>query len=540
MKILLVVGYLCIFGILLNYENAWMHNEVAVTTQKFFDGHPSFLERVSQCLNWQIFEGEYGGVPNSRARIFSNIFQTFNILFRNWIFQFIPVHPSLSLTWIVVLVLCPYFLYKFIKNITDDKAIALITAFLYIISPGALISVIMLFLPGKAITNFFCIFCLYLGSVIARNIEKASCTSFRRDFLFLVLMIIASLFFDEYSLFIFVLVPIFFPGIFRQRQQRVFTTILYLLIPAVYYFSLTFFLPQLYAFAGYPGFNFFAFSDHMGISQRLPNIDVWAMIVNFILLLHDNLLAGFNAYLKDPSVSVRVTQFYSTANELIHGDNIQLGWDFIKDKHITFFQILHGIFSFAILAVGAWALAGKWRDNQNKKLRTYFLKSLMALVGFVIFFSLLHMTSNILAGCGYYGSCFSVFFAITVGLGLKFMMDKTPWKNVLICIFLASLMVNSFYNIRMLNYSWIALHYRQRYWELSMWLNQYPLREIYEKHFVKANSSNLEYPYNLKNNFKITYEAWRNRKDPGICKMIISAAPPELRGFLLAELPYIK
>ena len=108
--IALILVYLYIFGVLLNYENAWMHREVAVTTEHILRDHHSWSERFLQIFNWQLFEGEYGGIPNSRARFLSNFVQTINVLFRNWLFRYIPPHPSFSITWAIALGLCPYFL----------------------------------------------------------------------------------------------------------------------------------------------------------------------------------------------------------------------------------------------------------------------------------------------------------------------------------------------------------------------------------------------------------------------------------------------
>ncbi len=530
LKILFVLAYIYIFGVLLNYENAWMHKEVAVMTQTILAGYDSWSGRFIQLFDWQLFEGEYNGVPNSRGRIFSNLFQTINILLRNWLFQFVPPHPSLSLTWLVALGLCPHFLYKLVRNLTGDRNAGIISAFIYIITPGALIPIIMLFHPGKVFSNFFYIYCLYLGSCLVKNRSG----NFRLRFSLLVLTVTAALFFDEYSLFLFVLIPLFYPGLFWQRSHRAFAIISYLLIPVLYYAALMFFLPKIYTLTGHPGFDFFR---RITVDRNFPAVDLWAITVNFFLLLHDNLLAGFTAYLKDPSLSVRVTEFFSVTNRLLNGDNIRLGLSVLNDKYTAPFQVFHNGVAAALTAVFLWSLYK--RSPSEHEVRGYFLKSGAALIIFSIFFSVLHITNNILSGCGYYGAGFSALFAVTAGTGLKLIIAKIKWKDLLVYVFLVSLMINSFHNVRMLNYAWLALHFREPYWELDMWTNQYHRWEVYEKHFLEGRRglwNKLNVP---ESNFKITWEAWKNRKNPAFFDSTVSPAPPELRAFLLAEVPYI-
>jgi len=425
-------------------------------------------------------------------------------------------------------------------NLTNDKKISLLTALLYLITPGCLISITMLFHPGKVFANFFYIFCLYLGSNLIKDIPADNPSRFKQGFLVLVGVILASLFFDEYSLFIYVLMPIFYPQIFLERRHHLFVLPIYLLIPFVYFFMLVFILPKIYAALGFPGFNFFA---RITIDKNLPALDGWAMIVNFFLQLHDHLLAGFNAYLKNPNIEVGVTQFFSVTNHLINGDNIRLGLSLFNDKQTTMAQFAHNILFLAFIFPIISALLN-FKNNLFKKIYfVYFLKSAVALVGFSIFFSVLHITNNILAGCGYYGSGFSVLFAIALGLTIKLVLNSSKWKNVLVYAFLISLAIHSLWNVRLLNYAWMVLHYRESYWELDMWLNKYSRRDIYEDYHHRDDSSSFNSGMPTSppaRNFQIVYAAWQNRRNPGLLNMIASEAPPEVRFFLLAEVPYLK
>ena len=523
--LIFVLLYSYLFGVLLNHENAWMHPEVADTTSAILQKHTSFADRFSQFLNWQLFGGQFEGKSVCLPRLFTHIFQTGNILLRNWLFQYIPPHPSFSITWLFALFLAPYFFYKLMWNLTRDKNIARLTAALYLCLPGSLIPVIMLFHPGKPMSNFFYIFCLYLGSRLQQNLGSLTPDRFKRDFFLLSLTIFLSLFFDEYCLFLFILLPLFYPEVFWDRN-KVWTTAVYLAIPLLYYLTVVYNLPKLYAWAGYPGFDVLAFT---GIQRYVPTIQFFSTPVNFVLRLHDNLGAGFNAYLTESSRSVFSTHFLAIDNSL-NTANIRFGWSLLNDNNPNFLTIIH---NFLLLGVGALVLLFLFkirRQVPNHAMENLFLRAILALLLYSGFFSFLHVLSNILSGCAWYGCNFSILFALAVGLLCKIMLDALPKSKILIGCFLATLMLSGLWNTRLTNYAWMSLHYRVNYWELDLWLNVIHRRYFYEKYFSAKKE----------NNFELTYQAWQKRKFPAARELIILQTPLDVRYYLNAELKYIK
>ena len=520
-----IVVYLCIFSILLDYEQAWMHPEVADTTRAVLQDHPTLISRLGQILNWQLQEGSYTGIPNCRTRIFSHAVQIINIIFRNWLFQFFPPHPSLSVTWIMTLILSPFFLYKFMLNVTDDKKIAMLTALVYVSLPGALVPIIMLFHPSKVFANFFIIFLLYAASQLQRQIGSVSKEGFKHRFLFLAVTLLISFFFDEYCLFGLLMLPIFFPKIF-WNQYKVYTLSTYALLPVLFVITAVWFLPPIYAAAGYPGFNVLNRTEGVGF---FPTLGFISFPVNFVLQLHDHLLAGINAYLRDESISVKITAFLSFKNQLLHAENIRLGSSMFNDRFLTPQKIVHNVLTLGILGLFCAALL-RCRTTKDKKTVENLLKALLALILYTLFFSFLHIANNVLSGGGWYGCAFSVFFAILLGSVLKLILDQMPGSRWMVYIFVASLIAASLGNVRITNQAWLALHHRIHVWELDMWLNKLPREELYRKYFTRKP----------KNNFAVTMDAWHNRRRPTALKIILDEVAPEVKNYLNAELPYIK
>lgn len=524
-----LILYLYIFGVLLNHENAWMNPHVAKISNEILSRHTGTRERLKEIFNWELLEGkleeEFVAQPLSRPRPLSHALQVLTILLRNWLFQYIPPHPSLSITWIFSLFLSPFFLYKLVRNLTGDKSTALLTSLIYLALPGNLIPIMMLFLPAKPLCNFFYIFCLYLGSEINNKVEAGNTARFKRDFLILVLTVALALFSDENTLFVWVLIPLFYPRLFCGRFP-LFVYGLYLSLPLFYIFTIYSILPQAYSFLGFPGFNL---SDWLNLRKGAPALNPFYVLVNFVLMLQDNLVAGFSAYLKDPHLSVRITQFFSVENKLMPEDNIRIGLILGNDPFISWPQIIHHVL---VLLTGALLLKSlfDFRQKNARPYTGYLLKSLLALIAYTVFFSYLHITNNIISGCGWYGSGFSVFFAIAVGISLKMILDRMPPAYPLILLFTLSLIFSSLWNTRLLNYAWYALHYQVNYVQSDLWLNSFPRQAMYEIFYIPKK----------KNNFELTKQAWEARQDSAAAQLILKEADPAVWAYLSSELPYIK
>lgn len=517
---LLVSVYFYIFFVLLNHENAWMHKEIVERTQSIFSQNGTLKDRWLQGFNWSLIE-----FNASRPRILSHLVLVANMLFRNWLFHYIVPHPSLSVTWLAALFLSPYFLYRLILNLFNDKKIALAACVIYLCLPGNLIPIIMLFHPGKAFSNLFFIICLYRASNLWLNNQRRQTENFKRDFLILASLIYLSFFFDEYSLFIYFLIPLFFPSIFYRPSLK-FASLVYAAVPLAFFISVVYLLPALYSLLHFPGFNFFSYV-HL---NQMPAFDIHNSLINFVLLLHDNLQAGFNAYLRDPAVSLAITNYDSLANRLVHSENIFIGLSLWNDQHISFCQIFHNMIVFLVVLMLFNIFLTSKKTLHGTPSAHFLFKSIAAMFLYAAFFSLLHIKSNILAGCGWYGCSFSVLFALLAGCVFNILKNARPAARLLAPVLLVSLVTSSLWNTRLLNYAWLVLHYKENYYQLDMWLNKYPRLALYQKYYLPKE----------KTNFKMTRDAWALRSNPAAAAGILSNAPKDVKAYLFAELPYIR
>lgn len=528
---LLFAVYIYIFGVLLNYDNAWMHPEIVAITQSILSEHTTTIERLGQWLNWDLIDGTTEPPRVSRARFLSYLVLVANIVLRNWLFHFVPPHPSLSVTWLFALFLTPFFLYRLVLNLLRDKETALISTIMYLSLPGSLIPIIMLFHPGKVFTNFFFVFCLYLASRIHIKIEQKEAGNFIKEFLVLVATIFLSLFFDEYSLFIFVLVPLFFPGIFSKKLR--FTVPAYLLIPFGYAVTVIYFLPWLYNQLGFPGFNVLEFAR---INKEIPAFSLYNSFINFILLLHDNLVAGINVYLKNDQISVSIVDYWSLSNHLVNADNIRFGLTLLNDKHVSAPEVLHNALWAGILVLALFSFLKRKNSSDDASLNVYILKSFLSLVLFSMFFSLLHILNFILSGCAWYGCSFSVLFALFMG----FLLTKTarasrPAKYITF-VFLCSLVIQALYNTRVLNTTWLLANdyilttsWRRQnnmesFTQLDIWLNKIPRKSLTE-HYWREKEGDV---------FQKTYAVWQ-QQDPEVVVGLLNQMPPNSAHYLAVE-----
>ena len=150
----------------------------------------------------------------NRVRFLSYFMFYLNSVFRVWLLQYIPPHPSLSLTWILTFA-SVYFLNRTIFILTRDRTAAMLAAGLYALSMGFLSMLVMLFNPAKPLAGFFVNFCLYLAARLWRAGEN-------RAYSATAILLYVSLFLaycsDETAFLLYGAVPVLFPELFRRRR----------------------------------------------------------------------------------------------------------------------------------------------------------------------------------------------------------------------------------------------------------------------------------------------------------------------------------
>ena len=259
------VGLSSLFGslwILSNYSMNVPHVEVygifAPCTYRLKGGWNlnGLLESINFCFEAQ----------TSRPRFLSWLMWPINTHFRTWIFQYIPLHPSLSLNWALSYLFIPYFLFKFLKNMTHDFRLSFVSTLLILFTQGFLSCQVMYFHAGKPMAMLGVIVGLYLLSQIQPN-ERGEYLIKPRESRKIFLTLCLFLFWDEMFYGLFLVAPLFFPFL-RKRANLMQVFEICGGLFSVFFITVSWLVPMLtrnYAMGGVFNFWNYAFTNNPGL-----------------------------------------------------------------------------------------------------------------------------------------------------------------------------------------------------------------------------------------------------------------------------------
>ena len=290
--VVLLGVYIYIFVLLASYDQVWMLPE-AFRIKSFVleNGGALKISDLKEGLNCAVFEN----APRLR-RPLSSYFEILDTKFRFFLWHFMFPHPSLSLTWFFSLILSPILLFRFLRNIDVPGNTALGAVSLYLMSPGLLSVVVMLFRPAKAMANFSIILCLYLASCLYKSFDRDTAQEFFKKYVGLLVVMFLSFFWDETAVLIYLLLPLFFPFLLKDRKRLA----VYALLPVLAYFCYFYFLPWAVIATGngHPTTSFGLFPKHETVFAALVLRYARAFTINSGLLIFDSLgliIPSFNA-----------------------------------------------------------------------------------------------------------------------------------------------------------------------------------------------------------------------------------------------------
>ncbi len=245
--VILIMTYTYLFCGILTRQNGWVEPEMLGMTGGFLEKKLPFMS-----LDWWT-EGFDYPLWEYAPRIYrplSSYFQMLDANFRQWLWQYMVPHPSLSLTWIFTLFLSPILLFLLLRRLKVSVNSALLVASLYIANTGVLSVATMYFRPAKPMTNFAILLCLWLAAVVSDKSEreKGSIASFRAFILFLFCMLFC-FFWDETAIVIYPAVLFVFPKLVTRNRKFLSA---FAAVPVVALFCYTQALPWITDVAGYP------------------------------------------------------------------------------------------------------------------------------------------------------------------------------------------------------------------------------------------------------------------------------------------------
>jgi len=408
-----VFAVVCIFilALLLDYGRTSMQKEY-VSFPSIRDGSgASFIDNaVANGARLQLGDFLRGfdvlsfESDNPRVRFVSNLFLLLNVKLRIWLWNYLPPHPSFSFTWIFSLLLSPIILYRLILNLSGEKSAGWIGLSIYFISIGFLSGVLWLFHPAKPIANFLTLLCFLLASKIERSGTSGSVVGYFTGMLAVMLI---AFFTDETAWFLFLIVPLIFPGIFLiEGRKRLFISS-YLLLGIGFVMFLTYIAPLLVAPFGFDNFNFWRWMATPNTSPESGSFQI-----KNVGILTYNFLHGMT----DPINAVNRTAPF---------DSVTLySW--------LIFLFLGGYFVFLFLKL----------PRRQKLISIRIIAGMAAYM--VCQTMLLTKHRVIVSNTWYYGCMFPIFFTLLCSILFSPRVKGTKWINTF--IFLAILLTSGYYS----------------------------------------------------------------------------------------------
>jgi hypothetical protein len=436
-----LISFAYLMSLLLIYDNSFVHPDFYryILQETLKDGLP--IQWHDLINSFQLRSpGEF------RPRFLAYLIQAIDQKLRLFSYDYFLIPPTFSpVSWLLELVVGPYFLFKAVQNLTENRQAALAATVVYMSTTGFLSGVTMVLLQGKNLSNVILILCIYLASEISKRKagEQHLCRSpGTRKYLLLALMFLG-LFLDEMPIFVFAAIPALFPELFIphglrvSEWRRLLTNGLFFCIPAFLFAALVLFVvPEITE--RYFDFRF----DYLG----------------------NTLLVGENT---------------RGAKSLLEGPYARFSWDLVFQNAMTLFGVAavpsqlspfiksdHGNYPGTqvanvakwIFVIGTLAIAAALATYGKPPARYYLRTLSIVLFGFFVFLTLLLVRHIPVATGYYYGAIYAVLFAVFIGLCYGALSPSSPTLRATVAVGALFLVVIGTSNFSEVNRGWIVTH----------------------------------------------------------------------------------
>ena len=306
--------------------------------------------------------------------------------FRKALFNIIPYHPTVSLTWIFSLVFLPFIFYRVLRNINVDIETSVLGVCLYYFTVGHLSCHLMYFHQAKPMSAFFLILNVFLFQKFFTKKIKID----MKKITLLSMTMFAGTMWDELFFFTYIIIPFLVPGIFHNRHNLKKALLIYALSLAAFLICITSTLPWLIKFYHLGEFNFWKFLIN-GAEGELLRTNFHNIYFNACTMLLGHL---------------------SLASEVIIGIYPWYYW---------------------IPILLLWVMMLK--VSYDKKI---FVKVSIVTLLFVLFQSLIltHRGGILSLGSYYWGHLFSICYVLILSVGLNFKKSLLKKRNIYLKRFL--------------------------------------------------------------------------------------------------------
>lgn len=213
----------------INSKTAWMDPEAFIRKSQI-------MQDVMAGSWGNVFKRPFDAVAFEFAprttRPFASLFEIVDTVLRSYLWKSFTPHPSLSLSWILTLFFSPWLLYRIfiMRGVASFVAISLIGV--YLTQMGTLSYVVTLARPGKPVTLFFLIGCWYLCELLVLEGFKW------KRYCLLLVSLLASSFFDEYTLLTYMFSALMTFSLLRNRPRLIIPFVM----PAIIYLLTVYYL----------------------------------------------------------------------------------------------------------------------------------------------------------------------------------------------------------------------------------------------------------------------------------------------------------
>lgn len=218
-----------------NIKNGWIHPETVVWSVKYLmdDTHEkiglsfNIFEELKRVFWWEQFIDS--DVDGGQTRLLTAAFGLIDIKFRTWLFQYLPPHPAISLSWIFTLFLIPLLLFRFLRMYIKLGVIgSAVVTVSFLASPATGSLTFFNFHHGKMLSVFFIVLTLNI-CIWLNDLSSFSKNQNNKKIGILILLGISlflSLYSDSLVFVMFLLIPLFFPRLLGNIFRGGFSPVL--------------------------------------------------------------------------------------------------------------------------------------------------------------------------------------------------------------------------------------------------------------------------------------------------------------------------
>jgi hypothetical protein len=473
--------------LLSNYNYVWTQPEEFNWREYILaDGTEIRLHDLYKIFDWQTFEYEA-----RTTRPLSSMAEIIDTKFRVWLWKYIIPHPSLSITWVLLLLISPLVFYKVLRNIGIEKTLSIVISCLYVTNPATLSLAVVNFRPSKPVANFAILLCLYIASSINKRTIDPRSTNRRlinplNNYYILCVVMLISFFFDETALISYVAVPLFFPKVVFVNVKRIMAFIIIPIITCCCIYKLFPFLGKL---AGYSGNSIASITEHHTIINNSTGsiIDkVGGLFTTGWRLVTADIFTNVKIFLSDSFGLVNPSLSPSYLYKFLWAATVLLLALIAMSIGIKFFRYIRNS-----------------RINFKSNHYTIGSASVVALVLVTVFANLLlHLVDNHIWGLHWLSTFWAIFYFISVAI----ILNKINLNYLL--MFIASIFIisTSYYNFLYVNNSFKKFFYYRTIDIKDIWTHRV-------NRFQVAIDKNTE-------NYKLTKYIWKEHNNISIIQHI--------------------